>query len=527
MELLEEAVHLVRTAPAVLIAVYAIGTLPFVLALLYFWADMSQNAYGARHLLEASLGMGVAFIWMKLWHVWFGAGLQANLKDQPMPGIPVQQWPRLLRVHVLLQPLGLFLLPAALIVVVPFGWVYAFFQYLTVSGVEGGVRDHFTRASRLSLQSSGANHSMLFLLLAFGFAVFLNCATVGVLLPFIVKLFSGVESAFTRSPGAALNSTYLAAVIAATYVCVDPIVKAAYVLRCFYAESVVSGEDLLSQLNSLKRKATMLLVCGILTLSAAPSVAAQEPNTSRAPVDTRLSPDKLDGAIRDVLAQRKYEWRMPRETGDSVQKGVLAKFLEDLSDKIRSTVRAALNRLDELLRKLFKRNSKDPANSSGYGWMLSQHLLLWALIVAAAIALALFLLRWLSQRQAPATTETVPMAAIPDLRDESVAADQLPGDSWMQLGRELLDKGEFRLALRAFYLSSLALLADEGLIRLARYKSNRDYLRELGRRQLKDIPDVFKAHASFFEQGWYGEYPLDRQSVEEFAAGIEKLRPAQ
>ena len=36
LELIEEAVHLLRLSPARTLAVYCIGTLPFVAALLYF-----------------------------------------------------------------------------------------------------------------------------------------------------------------------------------------------------------------------------------------------------------------------------------------------------------------------------------------------------------------------------------------------------------------------------------------------------------------------------------------------------------
>jgi len=38
IELIEEAVQLLRRAPAASLAIYYAGALPFVLALLYFWA---------------------------------------------------------------------------------------------------------------------------------------------------------------------------------------------------------------------------------------------------------------------------------------------------------------------------------------------------------------------------------------------------------------------------------------------------------------------------------------------------------
>src|SRR6516164_4848417 len=45
LELFEEAFHLVRSAPSVALASYYLGTLPFVLGLLWFWTDMSRSPF--------------------------------------------------------------------------------------------------------------------------------------------------------------------------------------------------------------------------------------------------------------------------------------------------------------------------------------------------------------------------------------------------------------------------------------------------------------------------------------------------
>ena len=42
IDLIEEAVHLLRGAPLSVLAIYYMGALPFILSLLYFWADMSR-----------------------------------------------------------------------------------------------------------------------------------------------------------------------------------------------------------------------------------------------------------------------------------------------------------------------------------------------------------------------------------------------------------------------------------------------------------------------------------------------------
>ncbi len=54
-EMIEEAVHLLRSAPASLLCAYYLGTLPFALGLLYFWADMSRGSFAERRLPVAAL----------------------------------------------------------------------------------------------------------------------------------------------------------------------------------------------------------------------------------------------------------------------------------------------------------------------------------------------------------------------------------------------------------------------------------------------------------------------------------------
>ena len=105
---------------------------------------------------------------------------------------------------------------------------------------------------------------------------------------------------------------------------------------------------------------------------------------------------------------------------------------------------------------------------------------------------------------------------MPDIQDENVGADQLPGDGWMKLARELLERGELRLALRAFYLASLAHLAARNLISIARFKSNREYERELRRRghSFPDLLAVFGDNLASFERIWYGLHEANRELVE-------------
>ena len=165
-------------------------------------------------------------------------------------------------------------------------------------------------------------------------------------------------------------------------------------------------------------------------------------------------------------------------------------------------------------------------NFGGEGWMTFSQLLLFLLIVVVACALGIFIYRlWLNRRPKEVVTSE-PIQSVPDVSDENVGADQLPEDGWMKLARELLERGEFRLAMRAFYLANLAHLAQRNLISLARFKSNRDYQRELSRRghSSPDLLSVFGDNLTVFERIWYGLHEVDGDSVGRFATNVERMK---
>ena len=78
-----------------------------------------------------------------------------------------------------------------------------------------------------------------------------------------MRIVFGIESVFTQSPLSVWNTTFLSGVLGLTYLCVDPLVKAVYVLRCFYGESLKSGEDLKAE---LKHFATASPALGVMPL---------------------------------------------------------------------------------------------------------------------------------------------------------------------------------------------------------------------------------------------------------------------
>ncbi|MGD0349855.1 MAG: hypothetical protein ABSB84_06010 [Verrucomicrobiota bacterium] len=539
-DLIEEATHRLRTAPAATLAVYYLGAIPFVLGLLYFWADMGRSPFASQHLADSALGVAALFLWMKFWQVIFARRLRAHVAAEPMPRWTARRWGRVLLTQAFVQPSGLFVIPLALVPMLPAAWVYAFYQNATA--LDNGGPEEVSKLLKKSWKHAALwprqNHIVLAIIAGFGFYVFLNWMVTGLMLPHLIKMLFGIESVFTRSTFSMLNTTFFAGMLGLTYLCVDPILKAVYVLRCFYGESLESGEDLRAELNSFAAASPTMAAIVVLALGlfcALPAGAAGTPASNAPPnittVSSSVAPAELDRAINQTIHEDKYTWRMPREkiVEPDAPEGMMARFFDKVGAMLRKWARAALDRLDEWLRKLFPHHRvSSSSETAGYGWIEALQILLYGLVAVVLAALAILLYRIWRDRRSPAIVTGEPIQPVLDIHDENVDADQFPGDGWTKLGRELLERGELRLAMRAFYLASLSYLAARNLIRIARFKSNRDYERELRRRghSFPDLLSVFGDNLVSFERIWYGLHEVNRELVDRFVANVERLKAA-
>jgi len=252
IELLEEAVHLLRISPFAALGRYYIGTLPFILALLYFWADMSRGAFASNRLIPSSFTLALLFIWMKSWHTIFAQFMRARINITPASGLSLGQFLRLAETQSLVQVTGLILIPLSLLFSLT-GWFYAFYQnYSILDNGQGKIKDLLNRSWMQSKLWPGQNHALLLIMSLLGIFVFLNIAICLYLLPQLLNSILGIETLFTMSGQLSLlNTTYLAITLGITFLCLDPLLKTAYILRCFYGESLSSGEDLKADLKKM------------------------------------------------------------------------------------------------------------------------------------------------------------------------------------------------------------------------------------------------------------------------------------
>lgn len=300
-ELVGEALDLFRILPLSTIAVYYIGAIPFIVGLLFFWADMSRSAFAKNHCVEAALGMAILFLWMKCSQAVFSSMVRDRITGRESHNLTFKRISRVIFVQTLIQPSGLLVLPVALIVLMPFYAAYSFYENVTnicmrteedisliikrawkqallwaqqaniliwllcpwLLALAFFTAFGMTRLMLLVMPEVPAGMMIYFLLLAlniifliglplspFGCIVAGNIAYLVFIIPYVLEYGFGVETSFSKLGWQCIfNSTFMMTVYGLSFLCIDPIIKVAYALRCFYGDSVQSGEDLMLELE--------------------------------------------------------------------------------------------------------------------------------------------------------------------------------------------------------------------------------------------------------------------------------------
>lgn len=512
IEILEESVSLLRSAPSSAVAAYLVGVIPFWLALLFFFSDMARSPFASEHLAAESLGVAVMFTWKSIWKSVYMTRLYECRASLPASSIPVF---RVIVIQSAIQPLKLIAIPVGVLLTIPLPWVVAFFRNLSLF-VAIDARDPIAAArrqaglwTRQAWQVFGAVTLSTLLLLA-------NVLIVIVLLPQLGRTFFGIEGDFVRAGGWVLNLTSAAVAAAITWLIVDPLLDAAYVLRCFYGVAIATGDDLRAALKKLIGVAAMV----ILLLGSPGTIDAQTVETNAA-VKT-VDASRLDRSIDKVIRRREFVWRAARPR---VQGNEAPGWLRSAID----TIGRAWKSFEEQIRKWLKPKPDTQPERGSKGERPAIEI--WGAVVVLALlggAVALFLRR----NRAPVVKAKEAVAAAPavDLADEAVTADQLPEESWLALADSWLAKGDCRLAMRALYLAALNYLSERDLLAIRRWKTGLEYRRELERRARTnprvnlELGPVFANSIELFERGWYGRHAVDRGDVEAFAARLEDMR---
>jgi hypothetical protein len=364
LRIIEEAIHLLRSTPGLLLSVYYLGSIPFVLGLLYFWADMSRSPNANQYSAAVALGLAILFVWMKVWQTFFAFKVHARISGDLPYRWSLRQIASITATQTLIQATRFIVIPVAALLAIPFGYCYAFYQNAAI--YVGDDNQNFRPTCRWAWRQAKLwprqNHLLIGIFWIFGMVIFFNVSMACILVPKLMKSVLGIESIFTLSGIRMIfNSTFLIAMLGATYLLLDPVIKTAYVLRCFYGSALNSGEDLKSELNRFMSRGKGI-IAGLLIF-----VLCATPFTSLAETPASVSPGELDRSIEEIMNRPEFSWRMPREPGDQEAReprGPLeaaVKWILDLIVKGFKTIGEWISKFFEWLKSLLPEGENKPA----------------------------------------------------------------------------------------------------------------------------------------------------------------------
>ena len=234
-----------------------------------------------------------------------------------------------------------------------------------------------------------------------------------------------------------------------------------------------------------ERKAAILLSLEERLAAAAEQLRQLENDTSLS-----MSKDESKRKIAEIL--RRPEFQPPEAAGESLFQRWIREFTEWLA-------------------RVFPRAPILPETPSGAGALRNG-------LLIVLFALVLGIIGYLVYRFAPMISYRRRRGPRERREDKVILGERVSGEiSARDLFNDadmLARQGDLRGAIRKGYISLLCDLSDRKLLRLARHKTNRDYLKDVKGHSL--LFEKMTGLTSSFERNWYGVRTVDRADWEEF-----------
>jgi hypothetical protein len=173
-----------------------------------------------------------------------------------------------------------------------------------------------------------------------------------------------------------------------------------------------------------------------------------------------------------------------------------------------------------------KPKEKKDAPKVDLGWMGALgKIFIYFFLVLVFIFLAYLIYRFFSGQSLMGNPKLEPQAKLEFEWQE--IEDRLLETELDKYLREALERKDFRMAVRVYFLMAIKSMSEKGFIQWSRNKTNMDYLYETA--QLFFNHD-FKRATSIYESVWYGKQPVDEQSFQglsvSFGRFLQNIRQA-
>ncbi|MFB3904789.1 MAG: DUF4129 domain-containing protein [Acidobacteriota bacterium] len=530
LDLVEEAVLLLRRLPLAGWAALYLGALPYILVFLFYLMSLVHNPAASQQLVGYSALLAALYAWLKFWQSVFAAEIWRLRSGTSAVSWRLRTVLRVVRDHLRYSAVSLAALLVSSILVFPLAWSYAVHQNLVLTVLPGfDARRPRPGALKPSWEQAllwpGQNHLIMLLLGLISLFAFANFAACLVFFPYLVKALTGWESAFTRLGARLFDFKMFVAALVLTYLAVLPLARVIYVLRCFYGSSLRTGADLLSDLRSRRVAALILLLFCLAGSGQALALGAGDDSRSTfamAPASAAsVSPSRLDESISTVLRSRKHLWQAPSHARKIQEPSIWRDVVQ--------AVQRALEKLADWLGRALRwlKPADSPTRRTSGGRSVNVRDVAVALLVVCSLGLAALVIRALLElRSRPSRPGLTQSGGPVDLRRAELSPDELPEEKWLDLAVEMMENGQARLAVRAIYLAAIVVLGKRDLVTPTRFKSNRDYLIELRQRHRGNEAPItsFQSMIGMFEKVWYGRHEPARHDFDEMQRLLALLK---
>lgn len=257
-----------------------------------------------------------------------------------------------------------------------------------------------------------------------------------------------------------------------------------------------------------------IIILGILFAQSAPAQDDQYDNESIHRVVDPAVVSQRNGYESEPIAAKKFDpqkWKdvIGNEHYSDVPK--TRKYPQNINDSTDSETSKGEMR--------FKTQDHEQADDSEFFQMPPiDSRLLKIIVYALAFGLIGFILYAILKNVSLKTSGKVEGTASPDASGSVEDIRELEID---RLLREALNVGDYRLAIRIYFLGLLKKLDENGSITWKKDKTNNEYLRELFRKT--NYFDEVKNLTMAYEKVWYGDHSLSAQSYQEIIGAFKAV----
>ena len=265
-----------------------------------------------------------------------------------------------------------------------------------------------------------------------------------------------------------------------------------------------SHEWLLARVNELENasdvETSLPIIIAIREHLSSIAFKLEEIQTS---VETGRTKDEDKQKLSEIL--RREEYQKPEQAEESAFQRALRNLVEWFMDLWP------------------KPQPASPQTVTGFGSVAQGlQIVLVLILIGLVIFLIYKLISFFFPRLKRRTKRTKPKKRI--ILGEEIGEDEVASDLFGEAER-LAQAGDIRGAIRKGYIALLCDLSDRRIIGLARYKTNRDYVRDV--RSRRELHPRMKSVTDTFERHWYGPEQSESEDWKHFSEGCrEAIRSA-